>query len=61
MVPGDVKYVQGMGLSETEIRKVVMNMVDRKGIPSLHLDHRPDLLAMLLGQDKYPDITMSGT
>lgn len=61
VTPGEVKYVQGMGLSETEIQKVVMNMVERKGIRSLHLDHRPDLLAMLLGQDKYPDISGSGT
>ena len=48
VAPRDVRYVKGMGTTEMEIQKAVANMVSRKGVSSLHLDHRPDLLARLL-------------
>lgn len=48
--PTTVCYVQGMGLSRMQLRSVVHGIVHYQGVKSLQLNHRPDLLQLLLSE-----------
>lgn len=47
--PNDVTYVHGMGMSDTQVKKVVDNLISLEGTGALKLHDRPDLLQMLAG------------